>query len=43
MKKTYYINHYVDTICNNIILTTVVKSKYSNEVHINTLKLNNYE
>lgn len=39
----FCINHYVDTICNNIILTTVVKSKYDSSLSINTLILNNYD
>ena len=35
----YNINHYVDTINGHVILSTVVDSKYYNNVSISTLEL----
>ena len=35
----YDINHYIDTINGHIILSTVVDSKYYNNVSISTLEL----
>ena len=37
----YNINYYVDTINGHVILSTVVDSKYYNNVSISTLELNN--
>lgn len=42
-RNSYHIDHYIDTIDNNIIVTTVVYSKYSGDVSCSTLKLNNYD
>lgn len=38
---SYSINHYVDTINGHIILTTVCDTKYSNDLSVSTLELNN--
>lgn len=37
----YNINHYIDTINGHMILSTVVDSKYYNNISIATLELNN--
>lgn len=37
----YNINHYIDTINGHIILTTVCDTKYSNDLSVSTLELNN--
>ncbi len=39
----YNINHYVDTIYGHIILSTVVESKYYNNVSISTLEIDNFD
>jgi len=35
----YDINHYIDTINGHIILSTIVDSKYNNNISISTLEL----
>lgn len=42
-RNSYYIDHYTDTIDNNIIVTTVVYSRYSGDVSCSTLNLSDYD
>ena len=39
----FCINHYIDTIHNNIVLTTVVEHKRYADIGVSTLILNNYD
>lgn len=41
-QNNYNINHYIDTIYDHVILTTVCEARYYNRVSISTLEIDNF-
>lgn len=39
---TYNINHYIDTVCGHVILTTVCDDRNNNDISVSTLEIDNF-